>query len=177
MGPLVTGEHLERVRRYVEQGVAEGAELVVDGRDVRVPGCEGGFYLGGCLFDRVTAAMRIYREEIFGPVLAVVRVETLDEAIALASAHELGNGVAVFTRSGRAASRFAERVEVGMVGVNVAIPVPLAFYTFGGWKRSAFGDLNQHGTDAVRFFTRTKTVTARWPEGSGGSDFSLPVLR
>ncbi len=176
MGPLVTRAHLERVRGYVEVGLAEGAELVVDGRAARVPGREHGFFLGGCLFDRATPAMRIYQEEIFGPVLVVVRSRSFDEALELATTHELGNGVSVFTKDGRAAREFAARVAAGMVGINVPIPVPLAFYSFGGWKGSSFADHNQHGMDAVRFFTRVKTVTARWPEGRAGADLTMPTL-
>ncbi len=177
MGPLVTAAHRERVSGYIAAGVAEGAELVVDGRDH--PITKGpGFFLGGSLFDRVTPGMSIYREEIFGPVLVVVRVATADEALALCDSHPYGNGVAIFTRSGGAAREFAHRVRCGMVGVNVAIPVPLAFYSFGGWKESAFGDHNQHGMDGVRFWTRLKTVTSRWPKGDGGgASFTMPVLR
>lgn len=177
-GPLISKPHLDKVRGYVDLGVAEGAELLVDGRDFTMQGYEHGFYMGGCLFDRVTPAMRIYKEEIFGPVLAVVRARDYDEALGLANAHEYGNGVAIFTRDGDAARDFAARVEVGMVGVNVPIPVPLAYYTFGGWKRSAFGDLNQHGPDSIRFYTRTKTVTARWPSGlKQGAEFVLPTMK
>ena len=174
MGPLVTAAHRERVMRYVDTGVAEGAELVVDGRELRVDGHEEGFFLGGCLFDRVTPAMRIWKEEIFGPVLSVVRAASFDEALALCDDHEFGNGVSIFTRDGGAARDFAHRVRAGMVGVNVPIPVPLAFYSFGGWKSSAFGDHNQHGMDGVRFWTRQKTVTARWMGAAGG--FTMPTL-
>lgn len=176
MGPLVTREHRDRVARYVALGVEEGAELVVDGRGLAVPGHEGGFFLGGCLFDRVRPGMRIYREEIFGPVLCLVRVGSLAEATALVSAHEFGNGASIFTRDGGAAREFADGVQAGMVGVNVPIPVPLAFYSFGGWKQSAFGDHNQHGMDGVRFYTRQKTVTTRWPSGRSGSEFVIPTL-
>jgi malonate-semialdehyde dehydrogenase (acetylating)/methylmalonate-semialdehyde dehydrogenase len=177
-GPLVTREALERVRQYVEIGVEEGAKLVVDGRGFKMQGYEKGFYLGGCLFDHVTKNMRIYKEEIFGPVLSVVRAETYDEALGLANDHEYGNGVAIFTRDGDAARDFASKVQVGMVGINVPIPVPLAYYTFGGWKRSAFGDLNQHGPDAIRFYTRLKTVTSRWPSGvKEGAAFTIPVMQ
>jgi malonate-semialdehyde dehydrogenase (acetylating)/methylmalonate-semialdehyde dehydrogenase len=178
MGPLVTGQHRSRVLDYVNVGVREGAELVVDGRDLSVPGHEGGFFLGGCLFDRVTPAMRIYKEEIFGPVLCTVRAESFDDALRLASEHEFGNGVSIFTRDGDAAREFTQRVQAGMVGINVPIPVPLAFYSFGGWKHSAFGDNNQHGMDGVRFYTRVKTVTSRWPTGvRTGSDFVMPTLK
>ena len=173
MGPLVTGEHRKRVVSYVDAGVAEGATLVVDGRGLQD---KEGFFLGGCLFDHVTASMRIYKEEIFGPVLSVVRAKNFDEAIGLASDHELGNGVSIFTRDGDTAREFMHRVQVGMVGINVPIPVPLAFYSFGGWKRSAFGDQYQHGMDGVRFYTKLKHVTSRWPTGiRAGSDFTMPV--
>ncbi len=176
MGPLVTSAHRDRVAGYVSAGVAEGATLVVDGRGhPRVAG--PGFFLGGSLFDRVTSGMSIYQDEIFGPVLCVVRVSSADEALALCDSHRYGNGVAIFTRSGGAARDFAHRVQCGMIGVNVAIPVPLAFYSFGGWKESAFADHNQHGMDGVRFYTRVKTVTSRWPEGTSGASFVMPVLR
>ncbi len=176
MGPLVTAAHKARVTGYIADGVSEGASLVVDGR--AVPAATGpGFFLGGSLFDRVTSAMRIYQDEIFGPVLCVVRAASADEALALCDAHRYGNGVAIFTRSGGAAQDFAHRVRCGMVGINVAIPVPLAFYSFGGWKESAFADHNQYGMDGVRFYTRVKTVTTRWPEGTGSAEFSMPVLR
>lgn len=177
MGPLVTSAHRERVVGYVAAGIEEGAELVVDGRDVCVPGRESGFFLGGTLFDRVTREMRLYREEIFGPVLALVRARDFEEALALVSDHEFGNGASIFTRDGDAAREFADRVQAGMVGVNVPIPVPLAFYSFGGWKQSAFGDHNQHGMDGIRFFTKLKTVTSRWPKGvRSGSAFVMPTL-
>ncbi|HUZ50663.1 MAG TPA: CoA-acylating methylmalonate-semialdehyde dehydrogenase [Candidatus Dormibacteraeota bacterium] len=178
MGPLVTGEHLARVRSYVDLGVAEGAELVVDGRPYRNGVSPEGFFLGGCLFDRVTPSMRIYKEEIFGPVLCVVRVETFEEAIALCNDHEFGNGVAIFTRNGGAAREFVHAVQVGMVGVNIPIPVPMAFHSFGGWKRSIFGDHAIHGPEGVRFYTRIKTTTERWPKGKGaGSQFTMPVMK
>ena len=176
-GPLVTREALERVKNYVEIGVKEGAKLVVDGRGFKMQGYENGFYLGGCLFDDVKPEMRIYKEEIFGPVLSVVRAPTYDEALRLCNDHEYGNGVAIFTRDGDAARDFASKVQVGMIGINVPIPVPLAYYTFGGWKRSGFGDLNQHGPDAFRFYTKTKTITARWPSGvKEGAEFSIPTM-
>ena len=176
MGPIVTGVQRDRIAGYIGEGVKEGATLVVDGRThPRVQG--PGFFLGGTLFDRVTDTMSIYREEIFGPVLCVVRVASAEEALALCDSHRYGNGVAIFTRSGGAARDFAHRVRCGMVGINVAIPVPLAFYSFGGWKDSAFADHNQHGMDGVRFYTRVKTVTTRWPEGTAGASFSMPVLR
>jgi malonate-semialdehyde dehydrogenase (acetylating)/methylmalonate-semialdehyde dehydrogenase len=176
MGPLVTAAHRDRVRGFIDTGVREGAQLVVDGR-THPANAGNGFYLGGSLFDRVTEAMEIYREEIFGPVLCVVRVDTADEALALCNAHRYGNGVAIFTRSGGAAREFAHRVQCGMVGINVPIPVPLAFYSFGGWKESAFGDHNQHGMDGVRFYTRLKTVTTRWPAGADAASFTMPLLR
>jgi malonate-semialdehyde dehydrogenase (acetylating)/methylmalonate-semialdehyde dehydrogenase len=174
MGPLVTGQHRDRVRSYVDLGVEEGAQLVVDGR-----GAAGrdGFFLGGSLFDKVTPQMRIYREEIFGPVLSVVRVADFDSALALVDEHEYGNGTAIFTRDGEAARQFAHRVQAGMVGINVPIPVPMAFHSFGGWKRSLFGPLHMHGPDGVRFYTRMKTVTARWPEGPKGAEFHMPVMK
>ncbi|HYC24901.1 MAG TPA: CoA-acylating methylmalonate-semialdehyde dehydrogenase [Roseiarcus sp.] len=176
-GPLVTKAHLEKVKNYVEVGVKEGAKLAVDGRSFKMQGYENGFYMGGCLFDGVTRDMRIYKEEIFGPVLSVARAKNYDEALAFCNDHEYGNGVAIFTRDGDAARDFASKVQVGMVGVNVPIPVPIAYYTFGGWKRSGFGDLNQHGPDAFRFYTKTKTVTSRWPSGvKEGASFSIPVM-
>ncbi|MEV4433164.1 CoA-acylating methylmalonate-semialdehyde dehydrogenase [Streptomyces sp. NPDC049585] len=176
-GPLVGRDALDRVRRYVDIGATEGAELVVDGRGFVLPGHENGFFAGPSLFDRVTPAMRIYREEIFGPVLCVVRAADYEEALRLPSEHPYGNGVAIFTRDGDTARDFTRRVTAGMVGVNVPIPVPVAYHTFGGWKRSGFGDLNQHGPDAVRFCTRTKTVTSRWPSGvKEGASFTLPTM-
>ena len=178
MGPLVTREHLERVRSYVELGVTEGAQLVVDGRGQRVAGHEEGYFLGPCLFDHVTPAMRIYREEIFGPVLCVVRVPDLASALAIVNQHEFGNGTAIFTASGEAARSFAHGVQCGMVGVNVPIPVPMAFHSFGGWKRSLFGPLHVHGPDGVRFYTRLKTVTSRWPTAQReGAQFTMPTMK
>jgi malonate-semialdehyde dehydrogenase (acetylating)/methylmalonate-semialdehyde dehydrogenase len=175
MGPLVTRAHLERVREYVAIGVEEGARLVVDGRGLRVRGHEGGFFIGGSLFDLVKPEMRIYREEIFGPVLGVVRVRNFSEAIKLINAHEYGNGVAIFTRDGGVAREFVEKIEIGMVGVNVPIPVPIAFHTFGGWKRSLFGDRNVYGREGVEFYTRLKTVTSRWPDAiPRGPEFNFP---
>lgn len=175
MGPLVTATHRDKVAGYIGTGVAEGAQLVVDGRQhAAVHGA--GFFLGGSLFDRVTKEMTIYREEIFGPVLCIVRAATADEALELCNAHPYGNGVAIFTRNGGAAREFAHRVQCGMVGINVPIPVPLAFYSFGGWKASAFGDHNQHGMDGVRFYTKLKTVTTRWPSGADAASFTMPVL-
>ncbi len=177
-GPLVTAQALERVKSYVDLGVKEGARLVVDGRGFKMQGYENGYYLGGCLFDGVTRDMRIYKEEIFGPVLSVARAKNYEEALAFCNDHEYGNGVSIFTRDGDAARDFSARVKVGMVGVNLPIPVPLAYYTFGGWKRSVFGDLNQHGPDAIRFYTRTKTITSRWPSGvKEGAEFSIPTMK
>jgi len=175
MGPLVTKEHYEKVRGYVDLGVEEGAELVCDGRGLKVPGHEEGYFLGGCLFDRVTPSMRIYREEIFGPVLCVVRVESLAEAMALVDAHEYGNGTCLFTRDGGTARWFTDNIRVGMVGVNVALPVPVAFHSFGGWKRSLFGPLAAYGPDAVRFYTQRKTVSQRWPgDAAERAQFMFP---
>ncbi|WP_437551696.1 CoA-acylating methylmalonate-semialdehyde dehydrogenase [Sorangium sp. So ce295] len=178
MGPLVTKQHLEKVSGYVDLGVKEGAKLLVDGRGLKIPGSENGFFLGGCLFDHVTSAMTIYQEEIFGPVLAVVRVPTLDAAIQLVNAHRYGNGGAIFTSSGDAADEFTKRIQIGMVGVNVPIPVPMAFHSFGGWKASLFGDHYMHGPEGVRFFTRMKTVTSRWPRGASvGASFAMPTVK
>src|SRR5881397_3345940 len=177
-GPMVTRAHYNKVKDYVDIGVKEGAKLVVDGRNFKLQGYENGNFMGGCLFDEVTPDMRIYKEEIFGPVLSVVRAKDYEEALRLPSEHEYGNGVAIFTRDGDTARDFTSRVEVGMVGVNVPIPVPLAYYTFGGWKRSGFGDLNQHGPDSIRFYTKTKTVTARWPSGTKeGAEFVIPTMK
>jgi malonate-semialdehyde dehydrogenase (acetylating) / methylmalonate-semialdehyde dehydrogenase len=177
-GPMVTRAHLEKVKDYVDVGVREGAKLVVDGRDFKLQGYEKGNFMGGCLFDDVKPHMRIYKEEIFGPVLSVVRAKDYEEAVRLPSEHEYGNGVAIFTRDGDTARDFTSRVNVGMVGVNFAIPVPLAYHTFGGWKRSGFGDLNQHGPDSIRFYTKTKTVTARWPSGTKeGAEFVIPTMK
>ena len=176
-GPLISAAALARVRGYIDLGITEGATLAVDGRNFRMQGYEQGFFIGGSLFDHVSPTMRIYREEIFGPVLSVVRAETYEQALALPNTHEFGNGVAIFTRDGDTARDFVSRVEVGMVGVNVPIPVPVAYHTFGGWKRSGFGDLNQHGPDSVRFYTRTKTVTGRWPSGiKNGASFVIPTM-
>jgi malonate-semialdehyde dehydrogenase (acetylating)/methylmalonate-semialdehyde dehydrogenase len=177
-GPMITRAHMDKVKNYVDLGIKEGAKLLVDGRGFKLQGYENGNFMGGCLFDRVTPEMRIYKEEIFGPVLSVVRAKDYEEAVRLPSEHEYGNGVAIFTRDGDAARDFVNRVEVGMVGVNFAIPVPLSYYTFGGWKRSGFGDLNQHGPDSIRFYTRTKTVTARWPSGvKEGAEFVIPTMK
>ena len=176
-GPLVTAAARARVEQYIGVGVEEGADLLVDGRGFTLAGHEGGFFIGPSLFDRVTPQMRIYREEIFGPVLVIARAGTYEQALALPSTHEYGNGVAIFTRDGDTARDFASRVDVGMVGINVPIPVPIAYHTFGGWKRSGFGDLNQHGPDGIRFYTKTKTVTSRWPSGPrDGASFVIPTM-
>jgi malonate-semialdehyde dehydrogenase (acetylating)/methylmalonate-semialdehyde dehydrogenase len=176
-GPMVTREAKQRVMDYIDVGVKEGATLLVDGRGYRLQGYEDGYFLGGSLFDRVTPAMRIYQEEIFGPVLSITRAPDYAHALRLCNEHEYGNGVAIFTRDGDAARDFAARVQVGMVGVNVPIPVPIAYHTFGGWKRSGFGDLNQHGPDSIRFYTKTKTVTQRWTEGvKSGASFVIPTM-
>jgi malonate-semialdehyde dehydrogenase (acetylating)/methylmalonate-semialdehyde dehydrogenase len=177
-GPLITEAHRKRVLEYIDLGIKEGADLVVDGRRFKMQGYDNGFYLGGSLFDRVTPNMKCYQDEIFGPVLQVARASDFDEAVALPSRHQYGNGVAIFTRDGDVARELAARVDVGMVGINVPIPVPLAYYSFGGWKRSAFGDMNQHGPDGVRFYTKVKTVTARWPKGiKEGGSFVMPTMR
>lgn len=176
MGPLVSAAHLQKVTGYVDKGVAEGADLVVDGRGLQVPGCDNGYFIGGCLFDQVTADMTIYREEIFGPVLCVVRVPDYVSAVKLINAHEFGNGTSIYTRSGGVARQFVRDIQVGMVGVNVPIPVPMAFHAFGGWKRSLFGSNHVHGMEGVRFYTKRKAVTARWPEGDLGAEFVMPTL-
>ena len=177
-GPLVSKAHLEKVKSYIDMGVKEGAKLLVDGRGFRLQGYENGYFLGGSLFDHVTADMQSYKDEIFGPVLQVVRAKDFEEAAALPTKHQYGNGVAIFTRDGDAARSFASKVQVGMVGINVPIPVPLAYHTFGGWKRSAFGDTNQHGPEGVRFWTHVKTVTSRWPTGlKEGSSFVIPTMK
>jgi malonate-semialdehyde dehydrogenase (acetylating) / methylmalonate-semialdehyde dehydrogenase len=179
MGPLVTRQHLDKVRGYVNAGVEEGAELVVDGRDFSpAVGHENGFFLGGCLFDRVTTGMKIYREEIFGPVLSVVRAADYATAANMINEHEFGNGVSIFTRDGDTARAFSSQIEVGMVGVNVPIPVPMAFHSFGGWKNSLFGDHHMHGPEGVRFNTRLKTITTRWPTGiRAGAEFVMPTMK
>ena len=177
-GPVVTATHKQKISNYIQMGVDEGAELVVDGRGFKMQGYENGYFLGPSLFDNVTTKMRTYQEEIFGPVLQIVRAETFEEAVALPSEHQYGNGVAIFTRNGRAAREFASRVNVGMVGINVPIPVPVAYHSFGGWKRSAFGDTNQYGMEGVKFYSKVKTVTARWPEGmTEDSAFIIPTMR
>ncbi len=176
-GPLVTQEAYNRVKGLVDKGVEQGAKLVVDGRDFNLQGYENGFFIGGCLFDHVTTDMDIYKEEIFGPVLSTVRCDDYEQAVNTIMNNQYGNGVAIFTRDGDTARDFTQRINVGMVGVNVPIPVPLAYYTFGGWNKSGFGDLNQHGTDAFRFYTKTKTVTSRWPSGvKEGASFTIPTM-
>ncbi|TWB64075.1 CoA-acylating methylmalonate-semialdehyde dehydrogenase [Nitrospirillum viridazoti] len=178
MGPLVTRQHLDKVRGYIEAGVAAGAKLVVDGRDIRLQGYENGYFLGGTLFDQVTPDMSIYREEIFGPVLSVVRAESYDQAAQLINDHPYGNGTAIFTRDGDAAREFAHQIQVGMVGINVPIPVPMAFHSFGGWKQSLFGDHHMHGPEGIRFYTRLKTITTRWPTGiRAGAEFVMPTMK
>ena len=178
MGPLISKQHLDKVSGYVDAGVAEGAELVVDGRDLSLQGYEGGYFIGGCLFDRVTADMTIYREEIFGPVLSVLRTDDYETALGLVSDHEYGNGAAIFTRDGDAARDFASRANIGMIGVNVPIPVPVAYHSFGGWKRSLFGDHHMHGAEGVRFYTKAKYITSRWPSGiREGAEFVMPTLK
>jgi malonate-semialdehyde dehydrogenase (acetylating)/methylmalonate-semialdehyde dehydrogenase len=177
-GPVVTAEHKAKVEQWIQTGVDEGAELVVDGRGFTLQGHEKGFFIGPSLFDHVKPGMESYREEIFGPVLQMVRADSFEEALELPSSHQYGNGVAIFTRNGHAAREFAARVNVGMVGINVPIPVPVAYHTFGGWKRSAFGDTNQHGMEGVKFWTKVKTVTQRWPDGSvtGENAFVIPTM-
>ena len=178
MGPLVSKEHLEKVKGYIDIGVKEGANLIVDGRNLKLQGYENGYYIGGCLFDHVTKNMRIYKEEIFGPVLSVIRVKDFEEALKLVNDHEFGNGVAIFTRDGDVGRTFASKVQVGMVGVNIPIPVPMAFHSFGGWKRSLFGDQHMHGVEGVRFYTKLKTITSRWPSGiRSNPEFIMPTMK
>ncbi|MGB2436985.1 MAG: aldehyde dehydrogenase family protein, partial [Candidatus Puniceispirillales bacterium] len=176
MGPLVTAQHKEKVLGYINKGVEEGAKLVVDGRDFALQGYEDGYFVGGSLFDHVTTDMTIYREEIFGPVVSVARADSFDQAVSMVNAHEFGNGTAIFTRDGDAARSYADQIEIGMVGINVPIPVPVAYHSFGGWKRSLFGDHGAYGMEAVRFYTRLKTVTSRWPTGiRSGAQFNFPL--
>ena len=178
MGPLVTKEHLERVRGYVDLGIKEGADLVVDGRDIKLQGYEDGYYIGGCLFDNVKKDMRIYKEEIFGPVLSVVRAKDFNEALNLINDHEFGNGTSIYTRDGDVGRTFASKIQVGMVGINVPIPVPMAFHSFGGWKRSLFGDSAMHGMEGIKFYTKLKTVTSRWPSGiRSNAEFVMPTMK
>ena len=178
MGPLVSAAHLEKVRSYVDLGVAGGAELIVDGRNVSVEDHQEGFFIGGCLFDHVKPDMAIYKEEIFGPVLSIVRVPDFTAAVDLINAHEFGNGVSLFTRDGDSAREFSSQIQVGMIGINVPIPVPMAFHSFGGWKRSLFGDHYAYGPEGVRFYTHLKTITTRWPTGiRQGAEFTMPVMK
>ncbi len=178
MGPLVSAAHLDKVRSYVDLGVADGAELIVDGRNVSMEDHQEGFFIGGCLFDHVKPDMTIYKEEIFGPVLSIVRVPDFTAAVDLINAHEFGNGVSLFTRDGDSAREFSSRIEVGMIGINVPIPVPMAFHSFGGWKRSLFGDHYAYGPEGVRFYTHLKTITTRWPTGiRQGAEFTMPVMK
>ncbi|MGV1951174.1 CoA-acylating methylmalonate-semialdehyde dehydrogenase [Agrobacterium vitis] len=178
MGPVITKEARDRILGLIDSGVDAGAKLVVDGRDFKLQGYENGNFVGGCLFDNVTPDMDIYKTEIFGPVLSVVRAKNYEDALDLPMKHEYGNGVAIYTRDGDAARDFASRINIGMVGINVPIPVPLAYHSFGGWKASSFGDLNQHGTDSIKFWTRTKTVTSRWPSGiKDGAEFVMPTMK
>ena len=178
MGPLVTKEHLEKVKGYVDIGEKEGAKLVVDGRNFKIQGYEKGYYIGGCLFDHVKKNMRIYKEEIFGPVLSVVRAKDFDEALKLVNDHEFGNGVSIFTRDGDTGRTFSSKAKIGMVGINMPIPVPMAFHSFGGWKRSLFGDQHMHGPEGVRFYTKLKTVTSRWPSGLRlDPEFVMPTMK
>tara|TARA_B100001057_G_scaffold78898_1_gene74098 strand:+ start:2184 stop:3677 length:1494 start_codon:yes stop_codon:yes gene_type:complete len=178
MGPLVTKEHLEKVKGYVDIGVQEGAELVVDGRDLKLQGYEKGYYMAGCLFDKVKKNMRIYKEEIFGPVLSVIRAKNFEEALTLVNDHEFGNGVSIFTRDGDVGRSFSSKAKIGMVGINIPIPVPMAFHSFGGWKRSLFGDQHMHGPEGVRFYTKLKTITSRWPDGiKSDPEFVMPTTK
>jgi len=178
MGPLVTKEHLEKVKGYVDLGVKEGATLVVDGRNIKLQGFEKGFYIGGCLFDHVKSSMKIYKEEIFGPVLSVVRVNDFESAVKLVNDHEFGNGTSIYTRDGDIGRTYANKIKVGMVGINIPIPVPMAFHSFGGWKRSLFGDQHMHGPEGVRFYTKLKTITSRWPSGlRTDPEFTMPTMK
>ena len=178
MGPLITKQHLDKVRGYIDQGVKEGADLVVDGRQFKMQGYENGFFIGGSLFDRVTPEMTIWKEEIFGPVLSIVRAPDYQTAAEIINSHTFANGTSIFTRDGDAAREFAHEIQVGMVGINIPIPVPMAFHSFGGWKSSLFGDHHMHGPEGVRFYTRLKTITTRWPTGiRAGADFIMPTMR
>ena len=178
MGPLVTKEHLAKVKNYVDLGVKEGADLIVDGRDLKLQGYEKGYYIGGCLFDNVKKDMRIYKEEIFGPVLSIVRVKNFSEALNLVNDHEFGNGASIFTRDGNTGRSFSSNAKIGMIGINIPIPVPMAFHSFGGWKRSLFGDQHMHGPEGVRFYTKLKTVTSRWPSGTKiDTEYVMPTLK
>ena len=176
MGPLISKEHLEKVKNYVDIGVKEGATLVEDGRNFKLQGYEDGYFVGPTIFEDVKPNMKIYKEEIFGPVLSMMTTKTYDEALTLVNEHELGNGAAVFTRSGNIAKHFTENAKIGMIGVNVPIPVPVAYHSFGGWKRSLFGDHSIHGPDGIRFYTKLKTATVTWTEDNAGPEFTIPVL-
>ncbi len=176
-GPVISKEHLEKIRGYIDIGIEEGADLIVDGRDFRLNGYENGYYMGSCLFDNVTTRMRIYKEEIFGPVLCITRADNYEDAVNIVNGCDFGNGTSIYTRDGDTARDFSSRIMIGMVGINVPIPVPLAYYSFGGWKASSFGDLNQHGPDSIRFYSRLKTITSRWPHGKKEqAAFTLPVM-
>ena len=178
MGPLITKEHLEKVKGYVDLGVKEGAKLVVDGRNIKLQGYEKGFYIGGCLFDKVDKKMRIYKEEIFGPVLSIVRVKDFESAVNLVNDHEFGNGTSIYTRDGDVGRTFASKIKIGMVGINIPIPVPVAYHSFGGWKRSLFGDQHMHGPEGVRFYTKLKTITSKWPSGlRSDPEFVMPIMK
>jgi malonate-semialdehyde dehydrogenase (acetylating)/methylmalonate-semialdehyde dehydrogenase len=178
MGPLITKDHLAKVKKYVDIGEKEGAKLVVDGRKLKLQGYENGYYMGGCLFDHVKNDMKIYKEEIFGPVLSVVRAKDFNEALQLVNDHEFGNGVSIFTRDGDAGRTFSSKAKIGMVGINIPIPVPMAFHSFGGWKRSLFGDQHMHGPEGVRFYTKLKTITSRWPSGlTTDPEFTMPTMK
>ena len=178
MGPLITKEHLDKVKGYVDIGEKEGAKLIVDGRNFKLQGYDKGFYIGGCLFDHVTKNMKIYKEEIFGPVLSVVRVKDFEEALQLVNDHEFGNGVSIFTRDGDSGRTFSNKAKIGMVGINIPIPVPMAFHSFGGWKRSLFGDSGMHGMEGIKFYTKLKTVTSRWPSGiRSNAEFVMPTMK
>ena len=178
MGPLVTKDHLEKVKGYIDLGIKEGAKLIVDGRNIKLQGYEKGFYIGGCLFDHVEKNMRIYKEEIFGPVLSVVRVKDFESAVKLVNDHEFGNGTSIYTRDGDVGRTFASKIKIGMVGINIPIPVPVAYHSFGGWKRSLFGDQHMHGTEGVRFYTKLKTITSQWPSGLRlDPEFIMPTMK
>tara|TARA_Y100000590_G_scaffold28525_1_gene31959 strand:+ start:703 stop:2196 length:1494 start_codon:yes stop_codon:yes gene_type:complete len=178
MGPLITKEHLEKVKGYVDIGLKEGASLIVDGRNIKLQGYEKGFYMGGCLFDNVKKNMKIYKEEIFGPVLSVVRVKDFDSAVNLVNEHEFGNGTSIYTRDGDTGRTFASKIKIGMVGINIPIPVPVAYHSFGGWKRSLFGSSGMHGNEGVRFYTKLKTITSKWPTGvRSDPEFVMPIMK
>ena len=177
MGPLITKQHLEKVKSYVDLGVKEGAKLVVDGRNIKLQGYESGFYIGGCLFDEVKKNMKIYKEEIFGPVLSVVRVKDFNSAVDLINEHEFGNGTSIYTRDGDIGRTFSSKIKIGMVGINIPIPVPVAYHSFGGWKRSLYGDQHMHGLEGVRFYTKLKTITSKWPSGlRTDPEFKMPTM-